>query len=53
MFLKYTSREPVKMVQQTHESRPEDYLYSSAKGYAVMKGPVKVSLIELHSLFYS
>lgn len=110
-FKKYTSRELVKMVQQTHESRrewllpifkdageknprnknyqvwqqdnhpvevyspkftlskvlyihnnpveegyvsrPEDYLYSSAKDYAGMKGPVKVSLIELHSLFYS
>ena len=39
-------------VDEGFVSRPEDYLYSSAKDYAGMKGPVKVSLIELHSLFY-
>ena len=32
--------------------RPEDYYYSSAGDYAGGKSPVKVSLIELHSLFY-
>ena len=31
-------------------SRPEDYLYSSAADYAGQKGPVKVSLINLHNL---
>ncbi len=29
---------------------PEDYLYSSAKDYAGMIGPVNVSMIEFHIL---
>jgi len=29
---------------------PEEYYYSSARDYAGLKGPVKVSLINLHSL---
>lgn len=31
-------------------SRPEDYLFSSAQDYSGQAGPVKVSLINLHSL---
>ena len=30
--------------------RPEDYLYSSAQDYSGQEGPVKVSLLNLHSL---
>ncbi len=44
-FKKYTSRELVKMVQQTHVSRREDYLYSSVKDYAGMKGLSKFHLL--------
>ena len=47
--IKYIHNNPV---EEGFVSRPEDYLYSSAKDYAGMQGPVKVSLIELHSLFY-
>ena len=32
--------------------RPQDYYYSSAVDYAGGKGPVMVSLINLHNLFY-
>lgn len=46
--IKYIHNNPV---EEGFVSRPEDYLYSSAKDYAGMKGPVRVSLIELHSLF--
>lgn len=31
---------------------PEHYYYSSARDYAGLKGPVKVSVINLHNLFY-
>ena len=31
-------------------SREEDYLYSSARDYAGLKGPVNVTLLNLHSL---
>jgi len=31
-------------------SRPEDYLYSSAQDYSGQMGPLKVSVINLHSL---
>jgi len=33
-------------------ARPEDYLYSSAIDYSGGKGPVQVSLINLHNLYY-
>lgn len=33
-------------------SRAEDYIYSSAIDYASGVGPVKVSVINLHNLFY-
>ena len=39
-------------VEEGFVSRPEDFYYNSAGDYAVSKGPIKVSLIELHSLFY-
>ncbi len=32
-------------------SRPEEYIFSSIKDYSAQKGPVKVSLINLHNLF--
>jgi putative transposase len=32
--------------------RPQDYLYSSAVDYAGEKGPVNVSLLNLHNLYY-
>ena len=47
------------LVQFIFKSRAEkdflrlDYLYSSAKDYSGKKSPVNVSLIELHSLFWS
>ena len=47
--IKYIHSNPI---EEGFVSRPEDYLYSSANDYAGMRGPVKVSLIELHSLFY-
>ena len=31
--------------------RAEDYLFSSAQDYSGQKGPVKVSVINLHNLF--
>ena len=37
-------------VEEGFVARPEDYLYSSARDYAGLESPVKVSLIELHSL---
>jgi REP element-mobilizing transposase RayT len=48
--IKYIHNNPV---EEGFVSRPEEYLYSSAKDYSGIKGPVKVSLIELHSLFYT
>ena len=48
--IKYIHNNPV---EEGFVIRPEDYYYSSAKDYAGMIGPVKVSLIELHSLFYT
>jgi REP element-mobilizing transposase RayT len=33
-------------------SRPEDYYFSSAVDYAGRKGPVTVSLLNLHNLYY-
>ena len=33
-------------------NRPEDYLFSSAVDYAGGKSPVKVSLLNLHNLYY-
>ena len=33
-------------------ARPEDYLYSSAIDYSGGKGPVEVSVINSHNLFY-
>ena len=47
--IRYIHNNPV---EEGFVSRPEDYYYSSAGDYAGGKGPVKVSLIELHSLFY-
>jgi hypothetical protein len=47
--IKYIHNNPV---EEGFVTRPEDYYYSSARDYAGMKGPVQVSLIELHSLFY-
>jgi putative transposase len=47
--IKYIHNNPV---EEGIVVRPEDYLYSSAKDYAGMKSPVKVTLLELHSLFY-
>ena len=32
-------------------ARPEEYIFSSAQDYSGQKGPVKVSLINLHNLF--
>jgi len=48
--IKYIHNNPV---EEGFVARPEEYFYSSARDYAGMKGPVNVSLIELHSLFYS
>ena len=47
--IKYIHNNPV---EAGLVSRPEDYFYSSARDYADTKGPVKVSLINLHNLFY-
>ena len=38
-------------VEEGLVSKPEDYLYSSAKDYAGMKSPVNVAMIELHILY--
>ena len=48
-ILKYIHNNPVEagLVQY-----PEQYLYSSARDYAGIKGPVNVSVINLHNLFY-
>ena len=46
--INYIHKNPV---EEGFVERPEDYLYSSAKDYCGMKSPVKVSMIELHSLF--
>ena len=32
-------------------ARPEEYIFSSAQVYSGQKGPVKVSVINLHNLF--
>ena len=34
-------------------NRPEEYFFSSAVDYAGKKGPVEVSVINLHNLFYT
>ena len=47
--IKYIHNNPV---EAGLVSRPEDYFYSSARDYAGMNGPVKVSVINLHNLFY-
>ena len=46
--IKYIHNNPV---EEGIVSKPEDYLYSSAKDYAGMKSPVNVDMIELHILF--
>jgi len=48
--INYIHNNPVEagMVQYPHE-----YLYSSARDYAGNSSPVKITQIELHSLFYS
>ena len=47
--IKYIHMNPVESGLVT---RPEDYLYSSAIDYSGGKGPVQVSLINLHNLYY-
>ncbi|REK05048.1 MAG: transposase [Bacteroidetes bacterium] len=46
--IKYIHNNPL---EEGFVDRAEDYLYSSAKDYAGKKSPVKVTPIELHSLF--
>ena len=48
--IKYIYNNPV---QERFVTRPEDYFYCSAGDYTGTKGPIKIMLIELHSLFYS
>jgi len=45
--IKYIHNNPV---EEGFVARPEEYLYSSARDYAGLSSPVKISLIELHSL---
>ena len=47
--IKYIHNNPV---EAGLVSRPEDYFYSSAGDYADIEGPVKVSVINLHNLYY-
>ena len=47
--IKYIHNNPV---EEGFVARLEDYFYSSAVDYAGGKGPVMVSLINLHNLFY-
>lgn len=38
------------LVEEGFVDRPEDYYYSSARDYSGRKGPILVSVIELHRL---
>ena len=48
--IKYIHNNPV---EEGYVEFPEQYYYSSARDYAWLKGPVKVSVINLHNLFYT
>ena len=39
-------------VEEGFVEHPHEYLYGSARDYSGLKSPVKVTLINLHSLFY-
>jgi len=55
----YSSKFTLSKIQYIHNNpveagivaRPEEYLFSSAQDYSGRKGPVKVSLINLHNLY--
>ena len=48
--IKYIHNNPV---EEGYVEFPEQYYYSSARDYAGLKGPVKVSVINLHNLFFT
>jgi putative transposase len=48
--IKYIHNNPV---EEGYVQYPEQYYYSSARDYAGLNGPVKVSVLNLHNLHYS